>query len=221
MRRLIVILLALSAYSVPAWCDTLRVTPKHSSQLPEMLSKLQPGDSVIFERGVYDLERSLILSDQSDLVLRAEGKVELVLRDLESAVIELRHCERIRIQGLRARHLEPNSEYECEGAVITVRDSQQIAVKDCQLNGCGAAGVYATETRDLVVLNNILFRNTFAAVWLYNSSALVQGNRIHSNAAEVITTGECDVTLVGNQVKNNSGNTFGETEWSRRILRER
>lgn len=218
MKIRIFLLFLLLACCSPCWAETIRVNPSKTARLPEILASLKTGDTVIFERGIYRTAGALEISGLHDVTLQGEGKVEIVLADLDDAVISVSSCQRVRIRGLRARHAQPNEEYACEGAVIRVENSEQVAVSDCWLNGCGAAGVYATGVKDLVIANNTIFNNTFAAVWVYQSSGLVYGNRMHDNAAELITLGESDITMAGNSIEDNQGNSYGETDWARSVL---
>jgi parallel beta-helix repeat protein len=200
--------------------ETVRVNPSKTQQLQTILNGLQSGDTVLFERGTYRTAHALELKGAYDITIRGEGKVEIVLSDLDDPVFSVSDCQDIHITGLRARHHSPNQEYACEGAVVRVVDSKRVAVSNCELNGCGAAGVYASATQELVVCGNTIFNNTFAAVWVYDSSGIVHGNRMHKNAAELICGGTSDVTLSGNRIENNRGNDFNETDFSRKILRD-
>lgn len=151
--------------------------------------------------------------------MRGEGKVEIVLSNLDEAVISVADSEGVIIKGLRARHAQPNKEYACEGAVVEIRNSKQVAVTHSELNGCGAAGVYATGSSDVVIYKNTIFNNTFAGVWLYNTTAHIRQNRLFKNAADLITGGQTEVVMLDNEVENNKGNDFSETEFLRRITR--
>lgn len=204
-----------------AQAETYRVNPSKTRQLSSLLANLHDGDTVIFERGVYDIAKGLEVTGLNNVTLAGEGKVEIVLGNLDEPVLSISACTRVRIRGLRARHQKPNREYACEGAVIEVRNAEHVAITECRLNGCGAAGVYATDSQDVVVANNTIFNNTFSAVWLYNSSALVRGNHIYDNATEVVTGGNCDLTMIANKTENNHGNDDSMTDWARESLGER
>lgn len=219
-RHLSLLLAATLLVCAPAIAETYRVNPSKARQLPQILANLHDGDTVIFERGTYSTQNGLEIARVNNITLQGEGKAEIVLGNLNDAVLTVNNCTRIRVSGLRARHENPNREYACEGAVIEVRDSSQIAVSECELNGCGAAGVYATGCQDLVIANNTIFNNSYAAVWLYDSSALVHSNRITRNATELVTGGTCEVTMVENKTENNKGNDWLHTEWTREVLKE-
>jgi parallel beta-helix repeat protein len=212
------LLLAVLFLALGASAETVRVNPSKAHQLNDLLARLEAGDTLIFERGVYKIDQPLYLSEVFDVTLRGEGKVEIVLSDLEEPVFSLSACERVRLSGISARHAQPSQEYVCEGAVIQLDNCAQVAISDCSLNGCGAAGVYASHSRELVIVNNTIFNNTFAALWFYQSGAYISGNKIYRNAAELISLGECDITMVNNTIERNQGSENGMSEWARQVL---
>lgn len=218
---IIIFLLVAFVCSAAASAETYRVNPSKANHLQTVMDGLESGDTVIFERGVYKTREALRLSEKSHIKVQGEGRAEIVLDSLDQDVIDVQSCQNVTISGLSARHQTPNKEYACEGAVVSIHDSKQIAVTGCKLNGCGSAGVYASGTEDLVVFDNTIFNNSFAAVWVYNSSGIVHKNRMYGNAADLVTGGTGDITLTGNTIEDNQGNSFNQTDFSRQVMRER
>ncbi len=204
-----------------AVAETYRVNASQSDQVQSVLDRTVSGDVVIFERGTYRTQRALVLNGKSNVELRGSGRVEIVLNNLDEAVIEVRESQNIRIQGLRARHEKPNPEYACEGAVIAVFDSQQIGISRNHLNGCGAAGVYSRGVKDLVVFDNKIFNNSFAGVWTADTTGYIYKNHLYKNAADFISYGECDIVLSGNKIEKNEGNDYSRSEFVESIVRGR
>lgn len=212
MKLLPLFILSLALFA-PATAELYRLTPSQTERVQGVLDRLEEGDTVIFERGTYQTKDALVLKNKTGVELRASGKVEIVLNSLEQAVLEIENCQDIRISGLRARHQKPNREYACEGAVISVRQSEQVGISGCELNGCGAAGVYANQVKDLVVFDNKIFNNTFAGVWLSDTQGHIYRNRLYDNAADFVTSGECDVVMRANKVEKNDGNDFMRSDF--------
>lgn len=204
-----------------AVAETYRVNAAQSDQVQSVLDRTSSGDVVIFERGTYRTQHALVLNGKSDVELRGSGRVEIVLHNLDEAVIEVRESQNIRIRGLRARHEKPNPEYACEGAVIAVFDSQQVGISGNHLNGCGAAGVYSRGVKDLVVFDNKIFNNTFAGIWTADTTGYIYKNHLYKNAADFITYGECDIVLSGNKIEKNEGNDFSRGEFFEAVVRGR
>lgn len=188
--------------------ETVVFTPRQADEIPNRIRTLKTGDRVVFQRGRYLLREEIRLTNLSDVKLETRGRVELVLSDLDAAVVSIENCKRIQVRGFRARHQSPAKEYRCEGAVIRVQRSSKVLIADNRLNGCGAAGVYAIESKDVVIYGNRIFNNTFAGVWLASSQATVHKNRIYDNAAALVTYGECEVALTENKIEDNKGNMF-------------
>ena len=197
---------------------TLVFSPSDAYQLQDALSRLKSGDEVIFEKGKYRLSQGLQVSGLSNVSFRCRGRVELLVSDLDSAVITLEQCERIRLQGFRARHVKPSEEYQCEGAVVRLRRCKDIFVAENELNGCGAAGVYAQECKGIIVYKNRIFNNTFAGIWLNSSQVTIHKNRINKNASAVFTYGDCEISLTENIIEENEGNIFTSTSYFQEVM---
>lgn len=220
MRHLIFTLILIST-TTWAGAETHRVKPSDSNRLPQMFERLEDGDTVIFERGTYTIHKTLQLSGRTNVTLKAQGKVEIELTDLDAPVIGISDSSRIKVEGLRARHQKPADEYICEGAVISVHQSERVGISTCELNGCGAAGVYGRSVKDLVIYNNTIFNNTFAGLWFNDVTGTVHQNRIFKNASSIITYGTCDISFTGNEIKDNEGNVFNDTSFFREIVESR
>ena len=197
---------------------TLVFNPSDAYQLQEALSQLNSGDEVIFESGKYRLSQGLRISGLSNVSFRCRGRVELLVSDLDSAVIALEQCERIRLEGFRARHVTPAKNYQCEGAVVRLSRCRDILVAGNELNGCGAAGVYAQDSKGIIVYKNRIFNNTFAGVWVNSSQVTIHKNRIYKNASAVITYGDCEISLTENRIEDNQGNIFTSTSYFKEVV---
>ena len=207
--------------SATTLAETYRYTPDQAHLLADAFQRLQSGDRVVFERGTYRLESGLELTDLTDVTLESRGQVTLLVNDLDDSVLEINNCRNVTVKGLRAAHREPGKEYQCEGPVIEVRKSKQVLIAENRLNGCGAAGVHAYQSQDVVVLDNRIFNNTYAAIWVTDSQVFVHRNKIHDNAATLSTYGKCDVTLTENSIQDNSGNDYVQTDFFRRAVGDR
>ena len=198
---------------------TYRYTPGQAYLLLDAFKNLESGDRVILERGTYRLERGLEINGLTDITIEGRGRVTLLVNDLDDAVIRVKSCSDVTLKGLRAAHEKPAGEYRCEGPVVEVRQSERVFIAENRLNGCGAAGVHAYHSQDVVVYRNHIFNNTYAAVWVTDSQVAVHDNWIYDNAATLCTFGECDITFTENKIKNNSGNDYIRTDFFERALR--
>lgn len=218
MKNLILLCLFLGLINT-ASAKTWRLTPS-TPDIPILFETIRSGDRIIFSSGTYKLDDALRLIGREKVTIEARGKVDLVLSNLNAPVLELRDCQEVQVKGLRARHEQPAKEYECEGAVISVQSCQKIYIAQNRLNGCGAAGVYAQSSKDVVIYKNRIYNNTFAGVWLHDSSATVHKNRIYDNQAAIITYGKVEMSCTENVIEKNGGNVFMRTDFFTRMTGE-
>lgn len=214
LRKLLVVFFLLVS---PALSETYRISDRNLDQVREIFSALKDGDEVVFERGHYEFEGGLTVEGVNRVTIRGEGKVEIVVRDLDADVINAVNCRDLTIRGLRARHFRPAKEYQCEGVVLKVRDCERVYITENTLNGCGAAGVYAYTSKDVVVHKNDIFNNSYAAIWVTDAQIIVSKNHIHDNAATLNTYGQCDITFFDNKIEDNRGNYPFTTEFYSKV----
>jgi parallel beta-helix repeat protein len=218
MKILTLVLSLILVLAATALGETYRYTPGQAHLLPDAFERLESGDRVVLERGTYRLEFGLELTNLSNITIEGQGRVTLLVDNLDDPVIDIDSCTDVTVKGLRAAHKEPAQEYQCEGAVIEVRSSKRVFIAKNRLNGCGAAGVYATSSKDVVVYQNRIFNNTYAAIWVAGSQVAVHDNWIYDNRAALNTYGECDITFTKNRIKNNDGNIYMRTGFFKKVV---
>ena len=122
------------------------------------------GDEIILREGVYELTRSIELWEKNDIVLRGEGLVKLICNDINDNVFWIVTCKRVRLENLHCTHTNPPEGAFCTGNVIAIDMCEDITIKDCDINGCGAIGVYNFGGRKITLKNNVIHDNTFWAI---------------------------------------------------------
>lgn len=212
MKTLLTLFLVLTV-TLPVFAKTLHANSGNAAQLPELLAGLNSGDTLILRRGEYKFRSGLMLSNVSDVVIQGEGRVEIVVQNLDDAVLSVRNCERVQIKNLRMKHEKPSAEYICEGPVLDLEYSNKVFIAENWLNGCGAYGVMAERCKEVVIYKNRIFHNTFSALRFEEVTGIVHKNRLYDNMAEILTYGDCDLTFTDNEVHDNGGNSFKHTEF--------
>ena len=220
MKTSLICLIAILLLTGTALSETYRYSPGQAYLLPEAFANLESGDRVVLERGNYTLEHGLRLTDLSNITIEGQGRVNLQVNDLDSPVLEIMGCTDVTIKQLRLSHKNPGKEYQCEGAVIKVANSEKVLVARNHLNGCGAAGVYALQSKEIFVYQNRIYNNTYAGVWLTDAQVLVHDNDIYDNAAALSTYGKCDVTLTENRIRDNAGNDYVKGGYFERAIKD-
>lgn len=180
--------------------------PASSLDLQRLIDDARDGGVIDVPLGRYVRARPLILAARKDLHIAFAPGTQVRIADTELNVIEISDCQNVRISGCRARHVAPLAQYNCHGSVLSIRDSKDIQVDNCELNGCGAIGVNARNVQKLKVSNCHIHHNTFNALYLDSCDdvALV-GNIIEDNANSLTTYTCGEVILSDNLVQRNGG----------------
>lgn len=135
-----------------------------------LLNAIDSDTHIILEPGVYDLTqaagygkeqaehylweecfdgRELILRNVRNLTISGRDGAQIITTPRYAAVLGLRNCSNITIEGITAGHSEgPGS---CVGAVISMRYCSAVTIQDCVLYGCGTLGVEGFDSRDVDV----------------------------------------------------------------------
>ena len=220
MRYLFVlVVLILTAPSV--WGETFQAEPGRAEELHQLLNHLESGDRLVLKSGDYFLDDGLNLVNRDDVIIEGRGKATIVVKNLNQPVLALNSCKGVQLKSLRMRHLNPGREYRCEGAVVSIRDCDKVFITKSSLNGCGAYGVYAERSKNLVIYKNWIFNNTFSALRFENTAGIVHKNVIYDNMAEILTYGNCDLTFTENKVYDNAGNSFKHTQYFEQMTGEK
>ncbi|MFG0248064.1 MAG: hypothetical protein ACF8OB_04185, partial [Phycisphaeraceae bacterium JB051] len=167
-----------AAHAASVSNDSLLTTPKtaekpqdakpvflEGQRIQAMIDHAHDGDVLRIPPGVYVMDKPLKMQKKSDLTLLCKG-VHFQTRDLMEPVFVIESCEKINIIDGHFQHLEPLGEYQCDGPVFSIIDTKQIRIMGTQINGCGAVGIAASRTRNLLVFQSHLHHNTFCAITL-------------------------------------------------------
>ena len=99
----------------------------------------------------YVLAEGLRIDGRRRLTLRGAAGTQIMVNNVNADVVRIRNSADIRISDLLLRHVEPLREYDCHGDVVAIVDSRDIAVVNGELNGCGAIGLSAWNSDDILV----------------------------------------------------------------------
>ena len=172
--------------------------------LQRLVNNAPDGGVIEIPYGRYVLSESLTLARRKDLHIAFTPGSQLRIKKTDKAVIEIKDCNGLKISGVRARHVKPLAEYDCHGAVISIANSTNVSIDNCELNGCGAVGVFARKST-LRVTNCHIHSNTFNAFYLDSCEAYVIGNIIERNA-NTLQSYRCEeIMWSDNLVQDNGG----------------
>lgn len=195
----------------PAISDKLQakvytLNPSKPTQIYNAIDRAKAGDYIILQKGTYKLPKTIEISEKENLTIIGEDGTKIVLDDLDSAVFWVSNSKNINFVNISARHLTPpDINQVCTGAVITLVDSQNINIKDSELNGSGVIGVTIIRSSNILIANSFIHNNTEAGLEIIEDMANTVNNIIVSNSRlvnnpEIIKT-NLPTTAIAQKVK--------------------
>ena len=132
--------------------------------LHEMLDSCQNGDSLFIRTGEYYLSESLELWEKKNIVVTGEGFCKLIAQNTDDNVMWIITCENIEVRNIQATHTAPAEDERCYGNVFALDMGENVTIRNCDINGCGAIGVYIFGTENITLENNYIHDNTLWGV---------------------------------------------------------
>ena len=132
----------------------------------EAFEQLREGDTLVFLPGIYEAEDRLEIWGQKNVTLMAEeaGTVELLCSNMEESVLWIFNSENLHIHNLKLSHLKPTPDARCYGNVFALDHCKDVTISGCDINGCGAIGVYSLGCTNLNLVKNHIHNNSIWAV---------------------------------------------------------
>ena len=159
------------------------LNPSKPTQIYNAINRAKAGDYIILQKGTYKLPKTIEISNKENLTIIGEDGTKILLDDLNSAVFWVSNSKNINFVNISARHrTPPDINQVCTGAVITLVDSQNINIKDSELDGSGVIGVTIIRSNNILVANSFIHDNTEAALEIVEDMANTVNNIIVSNS---------------------------------------
>jgi hypothetical protein len=113
-----------------------------------------------------DDDDSVTIRNLSNLTLRGMGerRVRIVVAEPYATVLQFENVKGLRLENLEVGH-HPKPGY-CTGGVLGFLECADVAVRNCDLFGCGTCGVGAEKTRDLTVTRSVIRDCTYCIMCL-------------------------------------------------------
>lgn len=159
----------------------------------EAIADVADGDTVLIRSGTYELAGSITLINVNDVLVLGEEETHLVCTSMFDNVMWVIGCSGVTIRNLHATHSDPPEGQGCTGNVFGIDSSTDVTIEDCDINGCGAIGVYAFMVDSIVLRNNYIHDNTIWAVYYELEGLLQEDNGLQG------------LTMEGNILANNGG----------------
>jgi hypothetical protein len=152
---------------IPTRQDTIRIGKGQEwESLDAYFTKERQNVFVIVEDGTYYTDSDLWVSGKN-IIIKGEGDVSLLCKELYKNVMWV-EGENIVIDNLHMMHEMPGDEtnQNCSGRVLAFDHANNVTVQNCDLNGCGLAGLHDN---------------------LGNGTVYVEYNYIHNNSLGAYT----------------------------------
>jgi len=134
------------------------------TDIDEAIETAVDGDTVYIKEGVYQLEKAIGVWEKTNISIIGIGNCKLICNNIDDNVIWVSSCKNVLIKNIHATHTEPSDGQSCTGNVFALDMGKNITIEDCDINGCGAIGVYVWGTTNIILKNDELHDNTSWAV---------------------------------------------------------
>ena len=157
--------------------------PDAKVTLQSLIDKAKDGQAVTVPRARYVSDKGVLIEKRRRLRIVYEKGTQILAKDTYEDVIAVVGSADVRIENAFVSHVKPRQEYDCHGSVVRISDSKSVSIVNCDLNGCGAVGVYARDSSGVTISNCLVHHNTWNALYFDGCEEIeVVGNVIEDNA---------------------------------------
>lgn len=112
-------------------------------------------DKNIFFRDEFD-GQELVIKNVKNLRIIGEGKnrVQIFVSPSHATVLNFYNSKNIHLENLQIGHYP--EEGECSGGVLSIEDSENFTIENCELFGCGTHGILCSNLERLRVSNSLI-----------------------------------------------------------------
>ncbi len=146
--------------------DTIHIGPDRTfTSLNDYFSKSNDKDSIyiLIDEGTYYTDGTWI--DGSHITIEGIGQVNLYCTILYENVMWI-SGNHITVKNIHMKHFAPGTgeSQNCSGRVIGFDNAHHVVIENCDLNGCGLAGLHDNlGNSDIHIRNNYIHNNSLGA----------------------------------------------------------
>ncbi len=196
--------------------EELEIDKRTHNPLRSMIMDSCENDTIDIPCDTYVNSSTLRLIGLHDVCISFEPGTQVLLDDVYRNVIELVGCSNVQILGGYFRHVDPLTEYDCHGGVITIDGCSDITIDNCTVSGCGAMGFRIIGSEHIRIQHCLIEDNSFSAFYLRSFHDLdIDHCIIRNNGRLFYSTGQVDQTdlkMRNNEIYNNNSSFFGDGE---------
>ncbi len=176
--------------------------------LQSLIDQAKDGDTVKVPRARYVSKKSVKIDGRKDLTLACEKGTQILCVDTSADVISITNSANIRISNALLRHKKPLTEYQCHGSVLRLKKSTGVTIVESELNGCGAIGLHAQESKGISVQKCLIRKNSWCAFYLRDCAGVkIRDNVIEDNGEGMNFYKVDALEMANNVMRRNRGYT--------------
>ena len=169
---------------------------------------LKKDTTYVFSETIYN-GRELTLYRIKNLTIRSTSGAKIIVDYPDATVMEFINCENIKLENLTFGH---NTDASCVGQVIGIDRCKDVTIQGCDLYGCGAYGILAYNSSNILVEQSIIRDCSNGIMWLSSCKNTTYKNCkfLRNRQFELITIdGESENIFFENCIfENNEGPLF-------------
>ena len=195
----------------------------HFTSLQKAITGSEEGETIFLKKGNYS--EVVTIYDRNNLSIMGQKGAWIKTGDESAVIIEISQSKNISLDSLSAVHTlfgknpvtrgKQSSGCERNANVIDIEDSKGIRISNCNLMGSGYWGIYAKNTDDVTIRNNIISECTaggFRADGCYNF--VLTKNIIADNVFSFIIKNSKKMILNYNTISKNNLSFTGHRNYS-------
>lgn len=229
MKKRNILCLLLLLFGALTACSQAQTTAPVTtvSTTAELVKAIAPDAHIILKSGVYNISAlteeeitacsryvsqdglrngELSVRDAAGLILEAEksGAARLITENGLADVMLLDLCDNAALKGLVLGH--DMEKGDCDAHVLRLAASQNVALEECALFGCGTYGIWAEDAAGLTVSKTEIYECTNGIFHLLDTAkAVFQDCQFHNNNGMFSLLGKTEVLIKDTEISKNQG----------------
>jgi len=123
-----------------------------------------------YRTGKLLVNNHLILSNFENLTINSSKQTNIIVDNPEQNILTFYKSKKIELNNVKLFHLPTDF---CKGEVLVCINSENIKIKNCELNGSGSIGLRLENVNNTSIENSKLFNNSINALVLHNSKDVI------------------------------------------------
>lgn len=133
--------------------------------LQTVLNSINSGTTIYIGANTFTSEVAYTLVNKNNITIIFDDSCDIFCSSKYQNVIEIYNCYNVNIFNGKFKHIVARNE-NCIGSVVYITSSNTISLINCDINGSGARGIYASSVGNLSLINCYLHDNSIAAFFM-------------------------------------------------------